>query len=168
MGMKKKIKNGLIFIIALLALLYLAQTIYIKKQDIWVGWTLEVHQSYQENIRLRYLMSKVLNKESEYLPEIINFDCGGGAGCYDLGFVITQIIYRVGEDEFITMMSVLTIEDKFLLESLIRVGLAYGDNDRDGMMDNWDINTEFPKLVQIFSANKQAYKNKNPNTSNQN
>ena len=66
------------------------------------------------------------------------------------------------------MMPVLTIEDKFLLEALIRVGLEYGDNDRNGVMDNWDINTEFPKLVQIFSANEQAYKDKNPNTSNQN
>lgn len=166
MGMKKKIKNGLLFMVTLFASLYLAQTIYIKKQDVWIG--ILVYRSYQDNIKLRYLISKVLNQESGYLPKLINFDCGGGAGCYDLGFVITQIIYRVGEDEFITMTSTLTIEDKSILESLIRVGLEYGDNDRDGVMDNWDINTEFPKLVQVFSANEQAYKNKTPNTSNQN
>ena len=38
------------------------------------------------------------------------------------------------------------------LESLIRVGLEYGDNNKDGKMDDKKIQTEFPKLYKILTG----------------
>jgi hypothetical protein len=44
----------------------------------------------------------------------------------------------------------------FGLEGLVVAGLEYGDNDKDGKMDNKRIELEFPKLNKIFA---DEYKN---------
>jgi hypothetical protein len=92
-----------------------------------------------------------LNKDENALTKLNNFWCGDAAGCYDLGFVVTQIIYRLGEDEFIKMVVKLDRERISGLEGLIAAGLEYGDNNKDGKMDNKQIENEFPKLHKILS-----------------
>jgi len=111
-----------------------------------IGDTLFENRSYSENRELRKLIRQTLNKDEKSLAKLNNFWCGGGAGCYDLGFVITQIIYRLGEREFIEIVERLDRKEIVGLYGLISVGLEYGDNDRDGKMDNKKIEDEFPNL----------------------
>jgi len=104
------------------------------------------HQELKENHELVSGIKKVLNKNEGGLSQIILIDCGGGAGCYDLGFVITQLIYKVGEEDFVNMMNQVDRENTKRIDGLIRVGLEYGDNDKDGIMDNKRIIEEFPLI----------------------
>lgn len=85
---------------------------------------------------------------------LLHFECGGGAGCYDLGSIVTQIIYKLGENNFIKITNKLDAKSFITLESLISVGIEYGDNDIDGKMDYKKIETEFPKLLYLIKTNQ--------------
>ncbi|MEO7607749.1 MAG: hypothetical protein ABIV51_03995 [Saprospiraceae bacterium] len=113
---------------------------------ILIGSTLCENQSFSDNRQLRQLIHQTLGMDKKALAELSKFRCGGGAGCYDLGFIVTQIIYRIGAKEFATMLENLTSEETNLIEGLIMVGLEYGDNDKDGEMDDKRIENEFPEL----------------------
>jgi hypothetical protein len=119
-----------------------------------IGNTLYENQNFSDNRELRKLIHQILNKDDKSLSILNNFWCGGGAGCYDLGFIVTQIIYRLGEQEFINMVNKLSSEELIRLESLIEVGLEYGDNDRDGKMDEKKIENEFPCLYKLLKPEK--------------
>lgn len=106
------------------------------------GTTLVVNQSNSQTRQLHYLIKQTLGRNSNALSELINFNCGGGSGCYDLGYFITQIIYQMGEDEFIIMMSELNSTDKMKLRQLIQAGLEYGY----GEVDKLGIETAFPSI----------------------
>ena len=123
-------------------------------EGILIDQTLYVNQTLSKNKELRQLIKQTLNKDEKALAKLNDFWCGGGAGCYDLGFVITQIIYRQGEQEFMTMVDKLNYNEIIGLEGLIMAGLEYGDNDRDGKMDNKKFENEFPELFQILKAKK--------------
>src|SRR5690606_3841317 len=124
-------------------------------EGILIDQTLYVNQTLSKNKELRQLIKQTLNKDEKALTKLNDFWCGGGAGCYDLGFVITQIIYRQGEQEFMTMVDKLNYKEIRGLESLIMAGLEYGDNDKDGKMDNKKIENEFPKLFELRKSNRQ-------------
>ncbi len=81
----------------------------------------------------------------------MDFECGDGAGCYDLGFILSQIIYKIGEDKFLKLVSQVEPNKINGLKSLISIGLEYGDNDNDGEMDNKKIELEFPNLNSILN-----------------
>ena len=129
-----------------------ACSLKISVQGIVICETLSKNQSYSKNIKLQGLIKRVLEKDSSALVELINFDCGGGAGCYDLGYIITQIIYQISEEDFIVMMSALSSVDKSRLQELILAGLEYGDNNYDGKMDNIPLETALPSVNQYLSA----------------
>ena len=57
---------------------------------IWIGETLYENRSFVEQQELRQLIRQTLNKDEKALAKLNNFWCGDGAGCYDLGFIITQ------------------------------------------------------------------------------
>jgi hypothetical protein len=124
-------------------------------EGILIDQTLYVNQTLSKNKELRQLIKQTLNKDEKALAKLNDFWCGGGAGCYDLGFVITQIIYRQGEQEFMTMADKLNYKEIRGLESLIMAGLEYGDNDKDGKMDNKRIENEFPKLFELLKSKRQ-------------
>ncbi len=118
-----------------------------------IGHTLSENQSLSHNKELKKLIKDALNHNEQAISKLTNFPCGGGAGCYDLGFVVTQIIYRIGEDEFNQMVLRIDSNDfnKNQLQGLIRVGLEYGDNNNDGIRDNRKIEKEFPTLNEIIT-----------------
>jgi hypothetical protein len=116
-----------------------------------IGHTLYENQSLYENQELRELIIQTLNKDAMALLKLSNFNCGGGAGCYDLGVIITQIIYLMGEKEFLTMFEILSEEEVKLIVDLIYVGLEYGDFDNDGVLDKKNIESEFPKLLKFYN-----------------
>lgn len=110
------------------------------------GTTLVVNQSSSQTKQLHYLIKQVLEKNSSALSELINFNCGGGSGCYDLGYFLTQIVYQMGEDEFVIMASELNSVDKRMLLDFIRAGLEYGYGYDYSEVDKLGIETAFPSL----------------------
>lgn len=121
-----------------------------ETNGIVIAETLYIHQDYETNKELRNLIQEALNQNEKAIPKLTNFPCGGGAGCYDLGYVLTQIIYQIGEVGFNQMVLRLDTNEIKGLESLIRVGLEYGDNDKDGKMDDKRIEKEFPTLNETL------------------
>lgn len=117
-----------------------------------IDHTLYENQSYSDNRELRNLIHETLNKDEKALAKLNKFWRGGAAGCYDLGFVVTQIIYRIGEKEFATMLEKLTREETNSIEGVIMAGLEYGDNDKDGKMDDKRIENEFPELYKLLKS----------------
>lgn len=129
---------------------------------IFINHTLYENQSFADIRKLKHLIRQTLNKDEKSLSRLLDFPCGSGSGCYDLGFIITQIIYKIDEKDFIAM--VLKLESKEIkgLENFIMAGLEYGDNDKDGEMDNKRIETEFPGLLNLIKTKlnaKQHYNN---------
>jgi hypothetical protein len=122
-----------------------------KIDGIIIGDTLFVHQSVSENRKMVNLINHALKKDKNAIIEIINFPNGGAASSYDLGYVLTQIIYRIGESEFADILKKIPKSERNEIEGLIAVGLEYGDNDYDGKMDERRMETEFPKLTEILN-----------------
>jgi hypothetical protein len=107
--------------------------------------TLVENQSYDENKELIQLIEKTLKKDSESLIKLMDFWCGGAAGCYDLGYVLTQIAYKVGEDEFHKMIKHFTKSQKSSLTSFLNVGSKYGN------YKNKTLDKEFPLVFKFLS-----------------
>jgi hypothetical protein len=122
-----------------------------KIDGIIIGDTLFVHQSVSENRKMVNLINQALKKDKNAIIEITNFPNGGAASSYDLGYVLTQIIYRIGENEFADILRKIPKSKRNEIEGLIAVGLEYGDNDYDGKMDEKRMETEFPKLTEILN-----------------
>ena len=122
-----------------------------KIDGIIIGDTLFVHQSVSENRKMVNLINQALKKDKNAIIEITNFPNGGAASSYDLGYVLTQIIYRIGENEFADILRKIPKSERNEIEGLIAVGLKYGDNDYDGKMDEKRMETEFPKLTEILN-----------------
>jgi hypothetical protein len=122
-----------------------------KVDGIIIGDTLFVHQSLTENRKMENLIYKALNKEKKAIIELKNFPNGRAASSYDLGYVLTQIIYRIGETDFGDVLREIPKSERNGFDGLIAVGLEYGDNDYDGKMDNKRMETEFPKLTEILN-----------------
>ena len=99
------------------------------------GTTLVVNQSSSQTKQLHRLIEKTLKKDTSALSELINFNCRGGSGCYDLGYFITQIVYQMGEDEFITMTLKLSQAEKTILLGFIEAGLEYGYHYNNGELN---------------------------------
>ena len=108
-----------------------------------IGNALYSNQTLKENKKLSELIKQTLNNNSKSLFELIEFPCGNASGCYDLGFILTQIVYKTGETNFIKMIS--TLEDKENLKSLIEVGFEYGN------YENKKMEMEFPKLAEYIN-----------------
>lgn len=110
-----------------------------------IGQDLYVGQSLKQNKKLSELITQTLNKNSNALSELTEFWCGGGAGCYDLGFVFTQIVYRIGESDFLKMAYNLNQTQKSSLKGFLDVGFEYGN------YENKRTETEFPKLTEFLT-----------------
>ncbi len=65
--------------------------------------------------------------------------------------MLSQIVYRLGEDEFNQLVKDLSQSDKAKIEMFLRFGLEYGDNDYDSKMDNKRIEVEFPTLMTTLT-----------------
>jgi hypothetical protein len=140
-------------ILLLLSLAVLCCSCKQKEVDgIVIYSTLYEIQNRTENRELRQLIHQTLNGDHQALSKLAQVNCGGAAGCYDLGAIITQIIYRMGEPEFSVMASKLNKEESRTIEGLIMAGLEYGDNNHDGKMDNEKIEQAFPELQQLLQS----------------
>ncbi len=62
-----------------------------------------------------------------------------------MGYIVSQLVYRIGEHEFIQMTSKLTKQQQIEIRNYIEVGLEYGHN-------NLKIEHEFPELDKILKG----------------
>jgi hypothetical protein len=111
-----------------------------------VDHTLYENLTIAEQTALKDIIHATLKLDNNALTQLVGYECGGAAGCYDLGFVVTQIIYKVGETNFSRMLDGQTDKSVRELNDLIGVGLEYGDNNQDGRRDNTTIDHVFPTL----------------------
>jgi hypothetical protein len=139
------------FLIIILCVSTLISCDHTEVEGVFIDHTLYENLTISKRIELKKLIRETLHKDETALAELNKFWCGGGAGCYDLGFIMTQILYRLGEDEFIKMVTKLNRDELLGLEGLIETGLEYRDNNKDGIMDNKKMETEFPRLYKILS-----------------
>ncbi|WP_179348578.1 hypothetical protein [Winogradskyella pacifica] len=145
--MKKLILNSTLF----LSLIIFTSCKTDNVEGIILEKTLVVHQDYSKNRKMASFIKSSLNKDSEAFKQLIHFPTGGGESSYNLGYVITQIIYRLSEDEIIEMTKNYDNVNLNYLHSMIGVGLEYGDNDYDGKMDETYFKDEFPKLFKYIN-----------------
>ena len=103
-----------------------------------------------ENRRLGLLITSTLEGNHNSLRRLNNFPCDS-AGCYDLGYVISQIIYKIGESNFNKMIDKLDEKEIGSIGGYIAVGLQYGDNNYDGKMDDKKSENEFPILIKALN-----------------
>lgn len=143
-------KNRIVILLMLAFLITACKQNEVK--GIIIDSTLYTNQSISENKELRLLIEQTLNKDETALAKLSDFWCGGASGCYDLGFIVTQIIYKLGVEDFVTMVEKLGQKERTVLYSLILFGLEYGDNDRDGKEDNKLIENEFPALFILLQS----------------
>ena len=125
-----------------------------KKENIEgveIGKTLLENQNFAENKKLDTIIRTTLKGDFNSLRRLNHFPCGEGAGCYDKGFIITQIIYKIGENNFNKMVDNLDRKELYGIEDYIKAGLEYGDNNKDGKMDNKIAEKEFPILMKKLS-----------------
>lgn len=121
-------------------------------QNITIGKTLVENHSYSQNRLLIKNIEGVLAQESKFLPMLLEYDCGGAAGCYGLGNVIVQIINKIGEEKFIAMVKELNNAEKEELRGFINVGLEYGDSLHKNRK-NRTFESEFPTLFKEININ---------------
>ena len=121
----------------------------VKEYDgIKIPYSIHIRTDFLDR-KVRNVIKSALNYESNAFKEFIELsnEVDGESG-YDLGYVLTQVINRIGEDKFIELTKELTNNEKQLLKSFIRVGLEYGDNNYDGKMDNERIEKIYVKINQ--------------------
>jgi hypothetical protein len=117
---------------------------------IFIDHTLYENQSYAENTKLRQTIHRTLEKNTKDLVELIKFPCGGAAGCYDLGFIMTQIIYKMGEKEFMQIAEKLGKDEANQLAGFIEVGLEYGYHYKVNKSNEERFQDEFPELYEML------------------
>jgi len=109
---------------------------------------------YSIHIRTDFLdrkVRKVIKSALKYDPNAfkklieLSTEVDGESG-YDLGYVLTQIINRIGEDNFIKLTENLAHDEKQLLKIFIMAGLEYGDNNYDGKSDKEKIENVYKKI----------------------
>lgn len=118
-------------------------------KGIKIGHTLYEQQDFITNKKFCMLINQTLNQNSSALIALLNFPCGGAAGCYDLGSVISQIAYKIGEQDFFKMINIFSKKQKTEIRSFIEVGLKYGfrlNNNRP----NKTLDEEFPLLSKAL------------------
>ena len=131
--------------------LFLCMIISCKKENvegIIIGKTLLENQSIIENRKLDTIIKLTINGDINSLRRLNHFPCNEGSACYDKGYIITQIIYKIGEQKFNLMIDKLDKKELFGIEDYIKAGLEYGDNDYDGKIDNLKAENEFPLLMK--------------------
>jgi hypothetical protein len=112
-----------------------------------LGGTLFAGQSVFDNFQYRLLMRSTLHGDASALESLVKFDCGGGAGCYDHGEVLVQLLSQVGDAKFSLMVKELRTETKYLLHSLFAAGFEYGSS-----VQTSDSEVRFPMTTGVLAA----------------
>lgn len=102
--------------------------------------------------RFRYasLINGVVSGDSGSLNALVNFWCGGGAGCYEHGAVIVEIMYVLGDEAFYGMARQLDKQTALAMSWYIAAGFEYG-----GFVDDpyaHDFRSDFPRTLGLVDG----------------
>src|SRR5690606_25563875 len=123
----------------------------VKEYDgIEIPYSIHIRTDFLDR-KVRNVIKSALNNEPNSFKDLIELsDEVDGESAYDLCYVLTQIINRIGEDNFLELTKELSNDEKQLLKSFIMVGLEYGDNNYDGKIDNEKIENVYERINQKF------------------
>ena len=88
--------------------------------------TLYANQTFWENFQYRRLIRNFLDGDRNSLAKLVDAECGGGAGCYDHGAALVQILMRIGDYRFSEATRALDNTAKSHLGFLMATGFEYG------------------------------------------
>lgn len=134
----------LIFVVGLLGFFIAPRD---TAQGIELGGTLYAGQSVFDNLQYRLLMKNTLHGDAGALESLVKFNCGGGAGCYDHGEVLVQLLRQIGDAKFSSMAKKLRTETKGELRSLLAAGFEYGSTFRPTERE-----VRFPMTNKVLAA----------------
>ena len=97
------------------------------------GSALDAYMSPVESLRYRFFIRQTTVGDQAAMKNLADFDCGGGAGCYDHGEVVVHVMRTMGDRAFSTTATGLDSKDKQALLSLLLSGIEYGCKDDDGI-----------------------------------
>jgi tRNA 2-selenouridine synthase SelU len=119
-------------------------------EGIKIPYSIQIREDFLDR-KVRNVIKSSLKYEQNALKDFIKLtDKVDGESSYDLGFVLTQIINRIGEQKFIELTKNLNSAERKLLKNYIEVGLEYGDNNHDGEVDNERIENVYKKINEIL------------------
>lgn len=109
-------------------------------------------QTFLENYRYKLRVKDALQGDGSSFASPVMSWCGGGAGCYDDGEVLANILLRVGEGRFAKMAATLDYEEQSMLWGLLLAGFEYGyfpDKQQQP-----DFETLYPQLAKSLRQGK--------------
>lgn len=152
MTFKKYSLIAALFLIATPVLLFLYCDLGEKREStdgIEFGETWVFYNSSCANRKMQKAVRQTLDLNPEGLKALSVMECDS-AGCYDLGGVFTQIIYRVGDRQTAAMLPALNEREKKRFASLLPAGLEYSTANPKGNGTK-EVETEFPAVYrQLF------------------
>lgn len=74
----------------------------------------------------RHLRLLLVEQDPDALRYLINADCGGGAGCYEHGMTLVQVLIKLGDSSFSGILPKLRKEESERLLNLLSAGHEYG------------------------------------------
>lgn len=92
-------------------------------------------------------MKNTLHGDTGGLASLVKFDCGGGAGCYDHGEVLVQLLRQIGDAKFSSKAKKLRTETKDEQRSLFAAGFE------DGLtIQPSEREVKFPMTTKVLAA----------------
>ncbi len=122
-----------------------------EESGIKIGYVFTVEQNYLSNYIFRSDIRKAINQNENGLINLLEVSTDGESS-YEMGFIMSQIVYKIGEENFINMIKKLNSRQKSDIYSYIEVGLLYGDQNNDGEFDDKRIEKEFPLIFEYFKS----------------
>jgi hypothetical protein len=110
--------------------------------------TLYANQTAWENFQYRRLISNVVDDDPGALAKLVDAPCGGGAGCYDHGAALVQILMKIGDKKFSEASRTLDNTAKAHLGFLMATGFEYGF---PTSMDAERVKATYPLTVESIS-----------------
>lgn len=123
----------------------------LEVNDIFIGITLFNNQSYGSNYQLQQLIKKSLSKDADAFSKLNSFVCNEVEECKDFGFIISQIVHKLGDQNTALMVQKMDKIKRVRLSEYLALGLKYGDQDRDELPDNKQVAETFPEVYKLIS-----------------
>ncbi len=144
--------NTIRFVVFLVVLVTFSSCWKNKIDDIVIGDTLYFDRDAEGRKELAAIIRRAEKKDRDAVLELVTYTERFDPMFNDVGYIMTQIINRMGESEFIKVSRGLMRPQRHRLAILINAGLMNGDNDFDGDPDSTDITKAYPKLYKAMGV----------------
>jgi hypothetical protein len=127
----------------------LLHTLFLRDAALGVhidGSTLDAVLPPVASLRYRLLIRQATAGDRAAVKKLVDFDCGGAAGCYDHGEVLVDVMRIMGDRSFSTAAGSLDVEERQALHSLILAGIEYGRKEVNGI----DMRADFALTAAVL------------------